>query len=167
MGYSKLLNNSIVGIYRKSVCKSSYWSNVKLAPPDAILGVTDAFKRDQNPNKINLGVGAYRTDEGKPFVLECVKKAEQLISAENLDKEYAAITGLSEFCEASVRLLLGDDSTIIKNKLYGCSQTLSGTGGLRVGAEFLKNSIRLKRQYGCLHHLGETILLSFQIHPLK
>ena len=46
-----------------------------------------------------------------------MKQAEQLISAQHLDKEYAAITGLSEFCEASVRLLLGDDSTIIKNKL--------------------------------------------------
>ncbi len=52
---------------------SSWWSNVEMGPPDAILGVTEAFKRDSNPNKINLGVGAYRDDQGKPYVLPSVK----------------------------------------------------------------------------------------------
>jgi len=109
-----------------------------MAPPDPILGVTDAFRRDTNPNKINLGVGAYRTDDGKPYVLDCVKRAESAIATQNLDKEYTQITGVPEFCEASVRLLLGDDSQVIKDQLYGTAQTLSGTGALRVGAEFLK-----------------------------
>ena len=45
-----------------------------MGPPDAILGITEAFKKDSSPSKINLGVGAYRDDNGKPFVLECVKK---------------------------------------------------------------------------------------------
>lgn len=53
---------------------SSWWSHVEMGPPDAILGVTEAFKRDQNPKKINLGVGAYRDDNGKPFVLPSVLK---------------------------------------------------------------------------------------------
>jgi aspartate aminotransferase len=53
---------------------SSAWANVPMGPPDAILGVTEAFKKDTNPKKINLGVGAYRGDDGKPFILECVKK---------------------------------------------------------------------------------------------
>ena len=66
---------------------------------------------------VNLGVGAYRTDQGKPFVLESVKKAEQLISAENLDKEYAPISGVLEFCQASVKLAFGDDSRVIKDQL--------------------------------------------------
>lgn len=138
MNVPRLLNNNLMKILNQSACKSSYWTNVKMAPPDPILGVTDAFKRDTNPNKINLGVGAYRDENGKPYVLDCVKKAEQILSTENLDKEYTQITGVPDFTEASVRLLLGDDSEIIKNKLYGTSQTLSGTGGLRVGAEFLK-----------------------------
>lgn len=102
-----------------------------MAPPDPILGVTDAFRRDTNPNKINLGVGAYRTDDGKPYVLDCVKRAESAIATQNLDKEYTQITGVPEFCEASVRLLLGDDSQVIKDQLYGTAQTLSGTGALR------------------------------------
>lgn len=138
MSAPKLLNKNVMKIFNQAACRSSYWTNVKMAPPDAILGVTDAFKRDTNPNKINLGVGAYRTDEGKPFVLECVKKAEKLVAADNLDKEYTQITGVPDFTEASVRLLLGENSEVIKNKLYTTAQTLSGTGGLRVGAEFLK-----------------------------
>lgn len=52
----------------------SVWANVPLGPPDAILGVTEAYKRDTNANKMNLGVGAYRDDEGKPYVLPCVRK---------------------------------------------------------------------------------------------
>lgn len=64
-----------------------------------------------------MGVGAYRTDEGKPFVLDSVKKAEQLITKENLDKEYAPISGLPEFCQATAKLAFGDNSSVIKNQL--------------------------------------------------
>ena len=53
---------------------TSVWSGLKLGPPDPILGVTQAFLADKNPKKINLGVGAYRDDNGKPFVLNCVKE---------------------------------------------------------------------------------------------
>ena len=53
-------------------CKS-WWSSVPMGPPDVILGITEAFKRDENPKKVNLGVGAYRDDDGKPFILPSVK----------------------------------------------------------------------------------------------
>ena len=53
---------------------SSWWSQVELGPPDAILGITEAYKKDTNPKKINLGVGAYRDDNGKPYVLPSVRK---------------------------------------------------------------------------------------------
>jgi aspartate aminotransferase, mitochondrial len=138
VSYNKLFNTKLVKLTAQSLNSTHWWTNVKMAPPDPILGVTDAFKRDTNPNKINLGVGAYRDDNGKPYVLESVKRAEQLLAKENLDKEYTQITGVQEFCDASVRLLLGSDSHIVKNKLYATSQSISGTGGLRVGAEFLK-----------------------------
>ncbi|CAF0734018.1 unnamed protein product [Didymodactylos carnosus] len=108
-----------------------------MGPPDPILGVTDAFKRDTNPKKVNLGVGAYRTDEGKPWVLESVRQAEATILKENLDKEYAAISGLAEFCQASARLAFGDDSDVIKNQTNATVQCISGTGSLRIGAAFL------------------------------
>lgn len=56
----------------------AWWSNVEMGPPDAILGITDAYKRDTNPDKINLGVGAYRDDNGKPYVLPSVLKVRSL-----------------------------------------------------------------------------------------
>lgn len=79
-----------------------------MGPPDAILGVTEAFKRDTNPKKINLGVGAYRDDNGKPYVLPTVLKAEQKILADKLDKEYSAIGGNGDFCKLSAGLALGE-----------------------------------------------------------
>lgn len=52
-----------------------------MGPPDPILGVTEAFKRDTNSKKMNLGVGAYRDDNGKPFVLNCVRKVSLVLFA--------------------------------------------------------------------------------------
>ncbi|KAL3281484.1 hypothetical protein HHI36_004692 [Cryptolaemus montrouzieri] len=109
-----------------------------MGPPDAILGVTEAFKKDTNPNKINLGVGAYRDDNGKPYVLPCVKKAESQLASKNLDKEYSPISGTTELCKLSIQLALGNDSEVIQNSLNATVQTISGTGALRVGAAFLK-----------------------------
>lgn len=95
----------------------SWWCQVPMAPIDPILGVTDAFKQDSNKNKINLGVGAYRDDDCKPYVLECVRKVEYLLLNENIDKEYTLISGIPEFCKASAKLIFGEDSEIIKNEL--------------------------------------------------
>merc|ERR1719159_437900 len=74
------------------------WSNVEMGPPDAILGVTEAFKADTNPKKMNLGVGAYRDDSGKPYVLPSVKAAEKaIVDSPLMDKEYAGIIGVPDF----------------------------------------------------------------------
>lgn len=123
---------------------STLWSNVQQGPPDAILGVTEAFKRDQNPQKINLGAGAYRDDNGKPYVLPSVIQAENLLAKKNLDKEYAPISGISDFCNEAIQLALSNESPIIKNKFYASVQSISGTGALRVGAEFLARYAPLK-----------------------
>lgn len=96
---------------------STWWSGVEMGPPDPILGVTEAFKRDTNPKKINLGVGAYRDDNGKPFVLPCVKEAESRLASASLDHEYLPIGGNSKFCQAAAELAFGSDSPIIKNKV--------------------------------------------------
>lgn len=79
-----------------------------MGPPDAILGITEAFKRDTNPKKVNLGVGAYRDDAGKPYILSTVLKAEQKILDQKLDKEYSAIGGNADFCKLSYELAMGD-----------------------------------------------------------
>lgn len=108
-----------------------------MGPPDAILGVTEAYKRDTNPKKINLGVGAYRDDSGKPYVLPSVRQAEERIVKKNLDKEYAGITGIPEFCKASINLALGDGNQWASNGLNATVQAISGTGSLRIGGAFL------------------------------
>ncbi|XP_074618232.1 aspartate aminotransferase, mitochondrial-like [Acropora palmata] len=118
---------------------SSWWSNVDLGPPDPILGITEAFKKDANPKKINLGVGAYRDDNGKPNVLPSVKKAEEKLLAKNQDKEYAPIHGLPEFTLSAAKLAFGEDSDVIKNGLNASAQAISGTGALRIGAAFLNS----------------------------
>ena len=70
-------------------------------------GVTEAFKADKDPRKINLGVGAYRDENGKPYVLNSVKKAEAHLKEANPDKEYLPITGLSDFTKAAAKLAYG------------------------------------------------------------
>lgn len=89
------------------------WSSVPLGPPDAILGITEAYKQDQSPQKINLGVGAYRDEQGRPYVLESVKRAEGMIPERYPEKEYAGIAGLPEFCKLSARLAFGSESPLL------------------------------------------------------
>ncbi|VDB99682.1 unnamed protein product [Peniophora sp. CBMAI 1063] len=115
----------------------STWSAVPAGPPDPILGVTEAFKADKDPRKINLGVGAYRDGNGKPYVLDAVKKAEEVLRASNPDKEYLPITGLPELTKHAARLAYGADSTPITNGTVAVTQSISGTGALRIGGAFL------------------------------
>jgi aspartate aminotransferase len=98
--------------------------------------VTEAFKADVNPKKMNLGVGAYRDDKNKPYVLESVRKAEDAIHKRNLDKEYIPITGLPAFNKLAAELAFGKGSKALEHLVK--SQSISGTGALRLGGDFLK-----------------------------
>uniref|UniRef100_A0A0N5BSK1 Aspartate aminotransferase n=1 Tax=Strongyloides papillosus TaxID=174720 RepID=A0A0N5BSK1_STREA len=116
---------------------SGWFKDVPMGPPDAILGVTEAYKKDKNEKKINLGVGAYRDDQGKPWVLPSVRAAEKRIIEKELDKEYAGIAGIPEFTKKAAQLAFGEDSTILSEKRNATVQSISGTGALRVGSNFL------------------------------
>jgi len=116
--------------------QASTWANVPQGPPDAILGITEAFKADPFKEKINLGVGAYRDDKGQPYVLPSVRKAEDKVVASKLHKEYAGITGLPEFTKAAALLAYGADSTALDRVVI--TQSISGTGALRIGGAFLQ-----------------------------
>ena len=70
---------------------SIHWKEIPKGPPDAIIGLTEAFLADDFPQKVNVGVGAYRDDDGKPYVLPCVREAEQIISRNKMDHEYAGM----------------------------------------------------------------------------
>lgn len=92
------------------------WSHVEMGPPDAILGITEAFKRDVNPNKVNLGAGTYRDDNCKPWVLPSVREAEERILSHHMDHEYLPISGLASFCKAAADFAFGIDSPVIKEE---------------------------------------------------
>ena len=81
-----------------------------MGPPDAILGLNEKFNADTNPKKVSLGVGAYRDDDGKPLILECVEKAKaQILANPALNHEYLPITGLAPFVDKATDLAFGDD----------------------------------------------------------
>ncbi|KAH7889292.1 aspartate amino-transferase [Phlebopus sp. FC_14] len=121
-----------------STMAAETWESVPLAPPDSIFKLTAAYKADPFPNKVNLGVGAYRDDDNKPWVLPAIKKAtDKLLNDPNLDHEYLPITGLPEFTAAAAKLLLGANSTALAEGRVASVQTISGTGANHLGALFL------------------------------
>jgi len=118
------------------------YSSVPEKAPDAIFHTKTQFKKDPDPRKLNLGVGAYRDNDLKPYVMPAVHEAERRILAQlekgEINKEYLSIGGDREFVALSQRLVLGDDCHQRKNGFVGGVQTLSGTGALRVLGEFTK-----------------------------
>ncbi len=115
-----------------------FFGGVAPAPPDAIFGIKDKYRKDTNPNKINLSVGAYRDDNGKPYVLDVVREAEQLLVKDSsLNKEYLGIDGHVQFRQRSQELVFGAESKSVRAGRIATTQCLSGTGSLRVGFEFL------------------------------
>lgn len=109
-----------------------------MAPRDPILGVTEAFNADTNPRKVNLGVGVYYNDEGKVPLLECVRKAEQQLVAQAAPRAYLPIDGLAAYDKAVQALVFGADSPLIRDRRVVTVQALGGTGGLKIGADFLR-----------------------------
>ena len=117
---------------------NNQFSHVPMAPADPILGLSAGFKADKNPKKVNLGVGAYRDNDGKTFVFPVVRQAEAAIVADmTLDKEYLPIDGLAEFRKGAQGVLFGWNSPLVGDARVASVQTLSGTGALRVVGEFL------------------------------
>ena len=114
------------------------FGSVQLAPRDPILGITEAFNADTNPRKVNLGVGVYCDDQGKVPLLECVKRAEREITDKAAPRTYLPIDGLPAYDKAVQQLLLGSDTELIATGRAITVQALGGTGGLRVGADFLR-----------------------------
>lgn len=111
---------------------------VPKAPEDPLFGLMAAYRKDTDPNKVDLGIGAYRDDNAKPWVLPVVKKADDILRSDpNLNHEYLPIAGLAEFTSASQKLILGADSPAIAEKRVTSLQTVSGTGAVHLGALFL------------------------------
>ena len=116
----------------------SIFATVELAPKDPILGVTEIYVADKNPNKVNLGVGVYYDDEGRVPLLDCVRQAEEQLLRQGSPKTYLPIDGIAAYDRAVQGLLLGVDNPIIAEKRAITVQALGGTGGLKLGADFLR-----------------------------
>lgn len=114
------------------------WKNVEAAPADSILGLTEAFKADQNPEKVNLGVGVYKDDAGNTPVLQCVKEAEKLLVEREKTKSYLPISGDPAYAASVQELLFGAESEVISTKRAATIHAPGGTGALRVGADLVK-----------------------------
>ena len=116
----------------------SLFTAVELAPRDPILGLNEQFNADTNPNKVNLGVGVYYDDNGKLPLLQCVQAAEKLMMASPKPRGYLPIDGLAAYDSAVKSLVFGADSEPVKTGRIATAQGIGGTGGLKIGADFLK-----------------------------
>ena len=117
---------------------ASLFSAVEMAPKDPILGLTEMYLADTRPEKVNLGVGVYYDDNGKLPLLRAVKKAEEVRIAKGLPRGYQPIDGPAAYNKAVQALLFGADSTEVTSGRVITLDTLGGTGGLKVGADYLK-----------------------------
>jgi aspartate aminotransferase len=95
----------------------STWSKLEAAPPDPILGLSEAFKKDANPKKQLLGAGVYRDNDNKPYVLNCIRQAEVNIVNKKMDHEYAGIQGIDSFVNNALKIAYGENSQLLKDGL--------------------------------------------------
>ena len=116
----------------------SLFDAVEMAPRDPILGLSEQFAADANPAKVNLGVGVYFNEEGRLPVLRCVAEAEKQLLAAPKAKAYLPIDGIVAYQKAVQALVFGADSEPVRSARVATVQALGGTGGLKVGADFLR-----------------------------
>ena len=116
----------------------SLFSAVEMAPRDPILGLNEQFNADANPHKVNLGVGVYYDDNGKLPLLLCVQEAEKQMMEDPKARGYLPIDGIATYDSAVRNLVFGAESEPVKSGRVATVQALGGTGGLKVGADFLK-----------------------------
>ncbi|RUS83214.1 hypothetical protein EGW08_009025 [Elysia chlorotica] len=124
------------------------FSDVESAPPIEVFQMSKLYNESTDPNKVNLGVGAYRSDEGKPWVLPVVSTAElQMANDRTLNHEYLPVAGLPDFRTAALRVLFGSDHKVIAENRVEGFQALGGTGALRLAAEFAKKVLKFDTVY--------------------
>ena len=116
----------------------SLFSAVEMAPRDPILGLNEQYAADTNPNKVNLGVGVYFDDNGKLPLLQCVQAAEKAMMSTPTARGYLPIDGIVAYDNAVKGLVFGADSDVVKSGRVSTVQAIGGTGGLKIGADFLK-----------------------------
>ena len=117
---------------------TSLFASVEMAPRDPILGLNEQFNADPNPAKVNLGVGVYFDENGKLPLLKCVAQAERQMMEAPTARGYLPIDGIAAYDKAVQTLVFGADSAAVKEGRIATVQGIGGTGGLKIGADFLK-----------------------------
>ncbi len=117
---------------------ASLFAAVEMAPRDPILGLNEQFNADPNPNRVNLGVGVYYDDNGKLPLLKCVTEAEKQLVEAAKPRGYLPIDGIAAYDKAVQGLVFGAESEAVRSGRVATVQALGGTGGLKIGADFLK-----------------------------
>lgn len=117
---------------------SAMFNSLDVAPPDPILGLSEAFAKDPNPRKINLSVGVYQDETGVTPILASVKQAEKRLAEEEKSKSYLPISGSPKYAGHVQQLLFGDEHEVITSGRIATVHTPGGTGALRVAGDFLK-----------------------------
>ncbi len=115
----------------------SLFTAVEMAPRDPILGLNEQFNADSNPAKVNLGVGVYFDDNGKLPLLQCVQAAEKTMMDKPTPRGYLPIDGIAAYDNAVKALVFGADSEVVTSGRVATVQAVGGTGGLKIGADFL------------------------------
>lgn len=116
----------------------SFFASVEQVPGDPILGLTEAYNHDTRPGKVNLGVGIYYDESGRIPLLRAVAKVEQALALEARPRGYLPIDGLPAYTQATRELLFGKDCPLLAAGRVATTQTVGGSGALRVGAELLR-----------------------------
>lgn len=116
------------------------FADLPLLPPDALLGLTKLHSEDKREKKIDLGVGVFRTIDGRTPILESVRRAEAKLLAAQVTKVYTPPEGAPGFSDAIAKLVLGEGNRAISDGRVFAVQTPGGCGALRVGAELVKRA---------------------------
>lgn len=126
----------------------SVFGHIELAPPDAVFGLNAEYKSDTHSDKVNLGIGAYRTNEGEPYVLPVVHNVEvAMANDKTLNHEYLPIEGFKDLSDGAIKLILGPNSPAITEGRVCGVQSISGTGALRLAVEFTQRHYSGKTTY--------------------
>src|SRR5687768_2579564 len=118
----------------------SLFERVPLLAEDPIMHLPILFAADKNPLKVNLGIGSYKNELGKPVVFSAVQKAEKILGEKKLDKEYPPIEGNSAYIQGALKILLGEKLVSSLHDRLFAEQTVGGTSALRVAGEFLSRN---------------------------
>jgi aspartate aminotransferase len=119
----------------------AFFDMVELLPEDPILGLAALFKADPREKKVNLGIGMYQDAEGKPYILNAVRDAEEILQNKSPGKGYLPIEGDPEYLEEALKLVYGADSDVLKAGQVTAAQSVGGCSALRIGGDFLAQEI--------------------------